>query len=182
MGSSPLTRGKLLRVRQYAVHDRLIPAHAGKTRDPARGCGVDPAHPRSRGENDGGGSAEHAREGSSPLTRGKRRGRPRRGSRLRLIPAHAGKTTRTVTSHRSVRAHPRSRGENVHACDVQAARAGSSPLTRGKRCAWVRQGRALGLIPAHAGKTSEQPSTRRPRAAHPRSRGENIIGSSLPLR
>ena len=30
-----------------------------------------------------------------------------------------------------------------------------------------------GLIPAHAGKTFARPSTRRPLAAHPRSRGEN---------
>ena len=50
---------------------------------------------------------------------------------------------------------------------------GSSPLTRGKRTTipgWVTD---LGLIPAHAGKTS--PRARRPARgrAHPRSRGEN---------
>ena len=51
LGSSPLTRGKL-RARERLVDRRgLIPAHAGKTLDPASWCGRTWAHPRSRGEN-----------------------------------------------------------------------------------------------------------------------------------
>ena len=51
VGSSPLTRGKLI-VRSFrSVGGRLIPAHAGKTvRAGVSGSGA-AAHPRSRGEN-----------------------------------------------------------------------------------------------------------------------------------
>ena len=50
-GSSPLTRGKLCRVSTNHRKERLIPAHAGKTRaaQPTRRRAR--AHPRSRGEN-----------------------------------------------------------------------------------------------------------------------------------
>ena len=51
---------------------------------------------------------------------------------------------------------------------------GSSPLTRGKRCGQSSQGRDRGLIPAHAGKTSDSRRRRQSRSAHPRSRGENL--------
>ena len=72
----------------------------------------------------------------------------------RLIPAHAGKTTSIVPRGTTVRAHPRSRGENLVQFAEQAVNAGSSPLTRGKPCA-IGSGLACrGLIPAHAGKTT----------------------------
>ena len=64
--------------------------------------------------------------------------------------------------------------------DTSRAAKGSSPLTRGKRHdkrILRHHGR---LIPAHAGKTRTR--GRRPSrdTAHPRSRGENVIGSSRP--
>ena len=72
-GSSPLTRGKQLRGGRRKGLDRLIPAHAGKTRPIWWHHGRRRAHPRSRGENrkDGFDAFPHAW----------------------LIPAHAGKTT-----------------------------------------------------------------------------------------
>ena len=97
-----------------------------------------------------------------------------KGHCLGLIPAHAGKTGWPPCVHRSTGAHPRSRGEN----QVQVLKAhfgdGSSPLTRGKLP--VRGGLAerLGLIPAHAGKTTIRVRVRKSRKAHPRSRGENV--------
>ena len=51
-------------------------------------------------------------------------------------------------------AHPRSRGENIKAWALGALVAGSSPLTRGKPGQWLSMLYLLGLIPAHAGKTS----------------------------
>ena len=51
---------------------------------------------------------------------------------------------------------------------------GSSPLTRGKHALSIRVRRALGLIPAHAGKTLPVSPRRSRTRAHPRSRGENI--------
>ena len=53
-----------------------------------------------------------------------------------------------------VAAHPRSRGENELRRMIVNVKRGSSPLTRGKRSALGRDNPELGLIPAHAGKTS----------------------------
>ena len=50
-GSSPLTRGKLGTIRPQHSRRRLIPAHAGKTKQRRRTRRWMRAHPRSRGEN-----------------------------------------------------------------------------------------------------------------------------------
>ena len=111
-GSSPLTRGKLPQAQRAQRSDRLIPAHAGKT------AGLMPkkppleAHPRSRGENSEILSGHYRPSGSSPLTRGKRSSLLATPTANRLIPAHAGKTSRRRSRLSSTGAHPRSRGEN----------------------------------------------------------------------
>ena len=51
LGSSPLTRGKRRRARVCMICDRLIPAHAGKTKGSRAAHSQPWAHPRSRGEN-----------------------------------------------------------------------------------------------------------------------------------
>ena len=56
---------------------------------------------------------------------------------------------------------------------------GSSPLTRGKPMPARLRIAVLRLIPAHAGKTASSSRTSRARAAHPRSRGENMLGSGV---
>ena len=152
-GSSPLTRGK---PRSKATRDsdgRLIPAHAGKTDAEAGLQGCDRAHPRSRGENGTRSDLAYVTEGSSPLTRGKRRRCPRGASAARLIPAHAGKTIRPDPSTPPIPAHPRSRGENSVIVYSVPGSTGSSPLTRGKRPDSDRRLLVGRLIPAHAGKT-----------------------------
>ena len=172
-GSSPLTRGKQAVWRAGKYRLRLIPAHAGKTPRAARRPPWTSAHPRSRGENPASSCTPQSGQGSSPLTRGKRlRGRNPR-SRCRLIPAHAGKTTRAVRRGRERQAHPRSRGENIYVDWATLHDAGSSPLTRGKLGLLRRRCRRCRLIPAHAGKTCLSSSTLASRSAHPRSRGEN---------
>ena len=173
MGSSPLTRGKRKRAREFDEWSGLIPAHAGKTCGgvwPERCVG---AHPRSRGENAGLRGPVVAEAGSSPLTRGKPCGSPRPRRCRGLIPAHAGKTPPycrryyargLIPAHAGktcecgylrclTRAHPRSRGENEAAIQAGADTAGSSPLTRGKRRGLRGGSGEGGLIPAHAGKT-----------------------------
>ncbi len=97
--------------------------------------------------------------------------------RHRLIPAHAGKTPGTCFGTSHCRAHPRSRGENIKAKVAACCASGSSPLTRGKRARSMGPTCPVGLIPAHAGKTSSVLSISTPPRAHPRSRGENIIRS-----
>ena len=153
LGSSPLTRGKPDTSALVGVRGRLIPAHAGKTGS-RYGCPwVIWAHPRSRGENVGASSFGGQREGSSPLTRGKRSRSPAGQPHPRLIPAHAGKTPRSNGSPALMGAHPRSRGEN------------SAQSTRVMSPRW--------LIPAHAGKTLMTTLPVSVWRAHPRSRGEN---------
>ena len=178
-GSSPLTRGKRAGHGRGPGPEGLIPAHAGKTGCRlARGIGAR-AHPRSRGENARSGASRACRAGSSPLTRGKQAVDWRGGSARGLIPAHAGKTEAGRWSACRCRAHPRSRGENDGQAAHHCVRAGSSPLTRGKRDVGQHVTFLSGLIPAHAGKTWTWPG-RNPRpTAHPRSRGENCCMARL---
>ena len=112
-------------------------------------------------------------KGSSPLTRGKRREALPQRLNHGLIPAHAGKTSALTGATESWGAHPRSRGENPKTPRENTPRNGSSPLTRGKRLLLVCVRLHIGLIPAHAGKTSSASSARVDSRAHPRSRGEN---------
>ena len=151
----------------------LIPAHAGKTFVlPRRGLRRR-AHPRSRGENGLRRRAAALRVGSSPLTRGKRSAFPTCSYSLRLIPAHAGKTSTTCGTRASRSAHPRSRGENYERKTGQPITSGSSPLTRGKQHPRQPRRHLKRLIPAHAGKTRSGASGGCQQRAHPRSRGEN---------
>ena len=91
--------------------------------------------------------------GSSPLTRGKPKAGVYQVEAWGLIPAHAGKTARTVVSSGWHRAHPRSRGENRDIFKFYEKPPGSSPLTRGKQRHEQPRNIHRGLIPAHAGKT-----------------------------
>ena len=111
-GSSPLTRGKLEVAHCLDPFGGLIPAHAGKTHCLGPFSVGHRAHPRSRGENFSRPKVTPLLPGSSPLTRGKLVGVEGEHERVRLIPAHAGKTVATSRTTTSRRAHPRSRGEN----------------------------------------------------------------------
>ena len=91
-GSSPLTRGKLENHAKFNRTGRLIPAHAGKTGGQPVISSPTRAHPRSRGENFLSSYLLIIGDGSSPLTRGKRRYSSQWQTGSRLIPAHAGKT------------------------------------------------------------------------------------------
>ena len=172
-GSSPLTRGKPCDRAADRLPGGLIPAHAGNT-DPRRARqDKGRAHPRSRGENPHSRARRAPRDGSSPLTRGKHGGELGVGRGGGLIPAHAGKTSRSLYMVDGGRAHPRSRGENDDGDRADQGARGSSPLTRGKHHRRDHAGRGPGLIPAHAGKTTAGTNPSRWRRAHPRSRGEN---------
>ena len=93
MGSSPLTRGKHGQGPVPGHTHGLIPAHAGKTVPIEASVACTWAHPRSRGENELSGVPRFPARGSSPLTRGKHCRCYYARAFLRLIPAHAGKTT-----------------------------------------------------------------------------------------
>ena len=76
-------------------------------------------------------------------------------------------------------AHPRSRGENENGVVRFKRGVGSSPLTRGKRRVTLIDRSVIGLIPAHAGKTTCRRRLKSSAWAHPRSRGENTKSSVL---
>ena len=177
-GSSPLTRGKPSQTIHIVRCLGLIPAHAGKTSPSGPKTPNKTAHPRSRGENTGARQAQATRRGSSPLTRGKPRNETMPPNTAGLIPAHAGKTLAKPQLTDFMRAHPRSRGENSVGRGGNEGGTGSSPLTRGKRDLRRIQRVTVGLIPAHAGKTSFSRGSAAPSAAHPRSRGENRYASA----
>ena len=113
--------------------------------------------------------------GSSPLTRGKLAVTLTDLPPWGLIPTHAGKTPPANMPRRASWAHPHSRGENTSHSGWWGLISGSSPLTRGKPGLLPDGDRRRGLIPTHAGKTLSR--LRRPGlpAAHPHSRGENVI-------
>ena len=139
------------------------------------------AHPRSRGENKDLPGYDPDDMGSSPLTRGKLSRLGVDVTKLRLIPAHAGKTSRLACPTASTRAHPRSRGENVTGAPGGRRPPGSSPLTRGKHHRPLSSPARGRLIPAHAGKTGGHEFHRGAPLAHPRSRGENSAPASAML-
>ena len=174
-GSSPLMRGKPGLWWCASRGLRLIPAHAGKTRFRRRRRHWPRAHPHSRGENPPIARRDPTPPGSSPLIRGKHRHLVAHSLAVRLIPAHAGKTSRPPWALSPAWAHPHSRGENGISFVRAIFTADSSPLMRGKRGVLLRALSGPGLIPAHAGKTSMalQRSPRSP--AHPRSHGENQL-------
>ncbi|ENO18100.1 hypothetical protein HMPREF9004_1131 [Schaalia cardiffensis F0333] len=119
--------------------------------------------------------------GSSPLTRGALDTYADVVADNRLIPAHAGSTTRTTKAAARHPAHPRSRGEHTVMRWNIWDEVGSSPLTRGAPLAKGAVAHDAGLIPAHAGSTSGRPARSRCETAHPRSRGEHVSWA-LPCR
>ena len=153
-GSSPHTRGALLRLLHSRARRGIIPAYAGST--PRPGAGQSPAadHPRIRGEHEGLADELLAFAGSSPHTRGARREPTRRKSQTRIIPAYAGSTRPAAGRTRWPSDHPRIRGEHDGLPIAEWRRAGSSPHTRG-----APQLRGFlevpgYIIPAYAGSTS----------------------------
>ena len=91
-GSSPLTRGTRHAHIRVDLVQGIIPAYAGNTGSArVTGCWCWD-HPRLRGEHDTTGQADDLVAGSSPLTRGTRRGQRRSRRQSRIIPAYAGNT------------------------------------------------------------------------------------------
>ena len=152
-GSPPLMRGKQVKALSRGDHDRITPAHAGKT--PGRPMDfalewITPAHagktltdhadveawkdhPRSCGENANPWDLNIVVIGSPPLMRGKRKLQICETRLSRITPAHAGKTFLSRHFCSSAQDHPRSCGENVLPIPVLRFPVGSPPLMRGKQ-------------------------------------------------
>ena len=172
-GSSPLARGTLCLNHSPVLCGRLIPARAGNTTTSATTSTAAAAHPRSRGEHVFLAAAIVNRRGSSPLARGTHDGGRGLSVTDRLIPARAGNTDGFHGGHKSVMAHPRSRGEHTRLSAGNTSSPGSSPLARGTPPPPPRRLRRPRLIPARAGNTCWGCVLALRYSAHPRSRGEH---------
>ena len=171
--SSPRMRGKPHRVPEHDALVRIIPAHAGQTHACYHPDRDRTDHPRACGANTTPMLNTALRAGSSPRMRGKRVVYRRSYGLERIIPAHAGQTTRPAGRPDSRPDHPRACGANASEGDMRGFDAGSSPRMRGKR---ERQGTAdrfCRIIPAHAGQTDAMDRTGFPHPDHPRACGAN---------
>ena len=156
-GSSPHTRGAHAVGGEGVWGDGIIPAYAGSTASVSSMGGFLSDHPRIRGEHDGRSVLAGSQGGSSPHTRGARRGGEPVVRAGRIIPAYAGSTSPARATTPSTPDHPRIRGEHVRSRSRGGAVEGSSPHTRG--------------APSPPSAASSAGSD------HPRIRGEHIVGS-----
>ncbi len=174
-GSSPRVRGKLLRVVEYRVWFRIIPARAGQTILQHEIAGLKTDHPRACGANFELATSADANAGSSPRVRGKLLHLVAQLVDLRIIPARAGQTRRRRTAPRPRPDHPRACGANGGIRVRLHHPPGSSPRVRGKRGRGADVGRHPRIIPARAGQTSMCQCVRVAQADHPRACGANTL-------
>ncbi len=172
-GSSPRTRGTPRCHRESRCRPGLIPADAGNTVPVHPLLSGPRAHPRGRGEHPSSSVTLTPRWGSSPRTRGTRRGKRGRNPAPGLIPADAGNTDSSCCPGQAFGAHPRGRGEHGRCQDLHPVTLGSSPRTRGTHTHHPRPLQDQRLIPADAGNTWATDPVRQMRRAHPRGRGEH---------
>ena len=89
----------------------------------------------------------------------------------RIIPAHAGFTLTLVRGSGLVRDHPRTRGVYLTSLTLGELDYGSSPHTRGLPSDAPKTLSKAGIIPAHAGFTTEDYAQPYAEEDHPRTRG-----------
>ena len=178
-GTSPRTRGKQSIWQHGETAPRNIPAHAGKTPSGKKISSHTTEHPRARGENRSSPADNNKKIGTSSRTRGKRPTGLLDPTNSRNIPAHAGKTYLHSRFDFGCEEHPRARGENRCLGLLLRLWHGTSPRTRGKRCALHQRGLKRRNIPAHAGKTRAAGSGTQKVREHPRARGENSVNGGL---
>ena len=172
-GSSPHTRGARECGETDVSGTGIIPAYAGST-DATYPFGLwYPDHPRIRGEHVEGPGVEFSGDGSSPHTRGARRGDGVLLPARWIIPAYAGSTIPPRSQAIRPADHPRIRGEHRLAVHGEIPGAGSSPHTRGAHQNQCDSRHEAGIIPAYAGSTCKSRGRSSSWSDHPRIRGEH---------
>ena len=156
MGSSPRMRGTQIQERCGARCVGIIPAHAGNTSCSWRCLRSYWDHPRACGEHLKLGQGAKVGRGSSPRMRGTHE-IPALGRRdPGIIPAHAGNTLNAAKIVVTTRDHPRACGEHQLTTGGDVQKAGSSPRMRGTLYGRYSLPTASGIIPAHAGNTTNR--------------------------
>ena len=158
--SSPRVRGTLLPKCGRICERGIIPACAGNTGGARSNQGRSRDHPRVCGEHRPWATVCHCLTGSSPRVRGtpisgidyeKTRG---------IIPACAGNTPVIVSLLCMLRDHPRVCGEHPMRLSPPFANWGSSPRVRGTQIQGRVPLQGQGIIPACAGNTLNNPSSK----------------------
>ena len=173
VGSSPHTRGARRFPCCLAFQFRIIPAYAGSTPSGTSLRETSRDHPRIRGEHSNAALYGRSWSGSSPHTRGAPARPSHKAAVPGIIPAYAGSTRKTPSTHSPQQDHPRIRGEHGARWTPSRDHPGSSPHTRGaptRGFLGVLPGR---IIPAYAGSTKTFPSNHTRVSDHPRIRGEH---------
>ena len=159
-GSSPHARGARRGEPRRLDVAGIIPACAGSTsrNHPLRQAGRD--HPRMRGEHSCTSIEGHQNEGSSPHARGAQPRRPDALAQAGIIPACAGSTLMGSLTTKAAWDHPRMRGEHFLTKMLRNFNTGSSPHARGAPRRLAYRDVSGGIIPACAGSTLKNPSSR----------------------
>ena len=167
-------RGKLCTYLPPDNARRITPAHAGKTPIGGLRESRPSDHPRACGENNKLRRRERRDFGSPPRMRGKLVEDALVDARVRITPAHAGKTFYERISGRTKADHPRACGENRCKGKAQKEEDGSPPRMRGKPLVLFLINSGLRITPAHAGKTRARSRFSGTAPDHPRACGENF--------
>ena len=104
-----------------------------------------------------------------------------RARRLRITPAHAGKSRPPCRAATLPEDHPRACGEKTPANREQLRQQGSPPRMRGKVAWSCSHLRPCGITPAHAGKSLTLPTQKPSNGDHPRACGEKGASTNLML-
>ena len=131
IGSSPRMRGTLLDVDRHPTPARIIPAHAGNSPGVAAHRWSSPDHPRACGELSRRSRSSLVVAGSSPRMRGTPDPSYGITNCPRIIPAHAGNSSRRSGRGGCHADHPRACGELAPTFTAIPRADGSSPRMRG---------------------------------------------------
>ncbi len=153
VGSSPHMRGKPRTRGASGSVARIIPAHAGQTKEQTYIMQEAADHPRTCGANRLARTCQAPRYGSSPHMRGKPATSRAELQMIRIIPAHAGQTARPSGRTSCRPDHPRTCGANILPGAEANTAVGSSPHMRGKQLPHTEGPGHGRIIPAHAGQT-----------------------------
>ena len=168
-------RGTHDRLRPGPQHRGIIPAHAGNTWGLARAGVRERDHPRACGEHIDCISVVWLLSGSSPRMRGTRYHQHPKSGIPGIIPAHAGNTIAASLHRTRHRDHPRACGEHCSIFLCCLVLRGSSPRMRGTPLGVAGGSARAGIIPAHAGNTSQCAAFFALFRDHPRACGEHAL-------
>jgi len=153
---------------------RITPAHAGKTMDSTFSTSAMRDHPRACGKDLPRLGDSLPIQGSPPRMRERPSGEIVWAGKVRITPAHAGKTPEGLTHRTRDQDHPRACGKDSISRRRPSRSRGSPPRMRERRKLFRRSYRQKGITPAHAGKTFARRRNVQVGRDHPRACGKDV--------